>query len=190
MASPTTESDSVALAALVARAGRGEEEAWRELIDRYARRVGALVRSRTGSRELAEEITQSVFVTLAEHLGNGRYIEQGRFESWLFRIAMNRLRDERRQNRRKPATLDGVALPAAPADREENDDSIEQLRLAVARLPRADQEIIAMRHHAELDFKTIADLLQEPLGTVLARHHRALRKLRSMLAPLEKGERS
>lgn len=190
MPSPTTEPDSVADAALVARAARGEDDAWRALIGRYARRVAGLIRSRTGSAELAEEITQSVFVTVAEHLGSGRYVEQGRFESWLFRIAMNRLRDEKRRNRRKAGSLEGVTL-AAPGEREKTDEgSLKALRSAIGRLPEADREIIAMRHHAQLEFRTIAELLNEPLGTVLARHHRALKKLRSLLSPPDKGGQS
>lgn len=189
MPSPTAESDTVADAALVARAAGGDDDAWRALINRYARRVAGLMRSRTGDPDLAEEITQSVFVTVAEHLGSGRYVEQGRFESWLFRIAMNRLRDERRRNRRRPERLDG-RLISSEATVDRDSDAADALRAAIARLSDSDREIVAMRHHAQLEFRTIAELLHEPLGTVLARHHRALKKLRAMLTPTEEGESS
>ncbi len=190
MTSPKTEFDTGAVAALVARAGRGDEDAWRELVRQYARRVAALVRSRSGNPDLAEEITQSVFVTVAEHLGSGRYVEQGRFESWLFRIAMNRLRDERRRERRSPMALNELEPSESTPAKHDDPAAIEQLRHAVSQLSETDQEIIAMRHHAQLEFKTIAELLKEPLGTVLARHHRALKKLRSMLAPQDEGDRA
>src|SRR5690606_35205157 len=97
------------LPALLKAAGKGDDRAWRRLIDLYARRIYALARSRLGAgrHELAEEITQSVFATVATKLGNdheeaeggggGAYAEQGKFESWLFRIAMNRIRDEVRR---------------------------------------------------------------------------------------------
>lgn len=191
--------------ALVARAMRGDEGAWRELIERYARRVYALLKSKVGRDDIAEEITQSVFVTLSEQLAHGRYTEIGRFESWLFRIALNRLRDERRRNRRfqqwwksaarmqapthTPPSLSKTDATLAGTTRshglEFDCDDVGRLRLALNRLSDADREIISLRHHASLEFKVIADMLGEPLGTVLARHHRALKKLRSMLAPAE-----
>ena len=55
--------------------------------------AGGGSRRRSEGCELAEEITQSVFVTVASKLVGGGYTEQGRFESWLFRVAMNRIRD-------------------------------------------------------------------------------------------------
>jgi RNA polymerase sigma-70 factor (ECF subfamily) len=54
---------------------------------------------------------------------------------------------------------------------------VARLHAGLARLPEADQRIIHLRHVAGLSFKQIADLLEQPLGTVLARQHRALKKL-------------
>src|SRR4029453_13448356 len=82
------------IAGRLAAAGRGDETAWREVIARYGRRVYALAKSRCQRGDVAEEVTQSVFATVASKLGSGGYTEQGRFESWLFRVAMNRIRDE------------------------------------------------------------------------------------------------
>lgn len=180
MKAPNPDSDSFQLADVVAQAIAGDEAVWRELIERYSRRIYALIKSRTGRDEIAEEVTQSVFVTVAEHLGSGRYAEQGKFESWLFRIAMNRLRDERRRAKRSRTQrsdfLERVA--PTPADPQDESEQLVQLRAALGRLSEPDQEIIRLRHHADLEFRTIAELLDEPIGTVLARHHRALKKLR------------
>jgi len=171
---------------LLERAASGDQAAWRELIELFSPRVFALARSRVGSPSAAEEVTQSVFVTVATKLGQGQYQEQGRFEPWLFRIAMNRIRDEIRRVSRHavasdPETFDhhpGDWLdPGADPDRPE----LDRLRDAVGSLNPADQEIIHLRHHAQLSFKQIASLLDEPVGTLLARHHRALSKLRAML---------
>ena len=60
------------VSALVARASRGDEDAWADLIARYARRVYALARARSFSPDDAEEITQSVFVTIASKLRSCR----------------------------------------------------------------------------------------------------------------------
>ena len=74
------------------RAAAGDEIAWREIVETWSPRVFGLIRAQCGNVDLAEEITQSTFCTVVERIG--RYSEVGRFESWLFRIAMNRLRDD------------------------------------------------------------------------------------------------
>ncbi len=179
------------LPALLRSAGLGDDRAWRDLIGLYSGRVFALVRSRVSRPDLAEEITQSVFVTIATKLNSeatsagGGYSEQGRFESWLFRIAMNRVRDEVRRLKRHAVATDPDLLndasdqsrtktSAAPAD-------LSALRLAMGQLSESDREVIELRHHAGLSFAQMADTLQEPLGTLLARHHRALRKLKELM---------
>ena len=166
----------------LAQAARGDEAAWRDLVDVYARRVFALIRSKGIGADLAEELTQSVFATCAAKLTGGGYDEMGRFEAWLFRIAINRVRDEARRRTRQadptdPAHFGGVASTAAA----EADAPLASLRGAIDTLPERDQEVLHLRHHAQMSFKQIAELLSEPVGTLLARHHRALQKLRTIL---------
>jgi RNA polymerase sigma-70 factor (ECF subfamily) len=178
------------VAALLEAASGGDERAWRSIIDLYGRRVYALAKSRCGRHDLAEEITQSVFVTVAAKLGgrdaggSGEYLEMGRFESWLFRVAMNRIRDEMRRLKRHAEPTDPAALrcagAAAPPDAGAADD-LARLRDAITRLSDADREVVELRHHAGLSFRQMADMLDEPIGTLLARHHRALRKLKTLL---------
>ena len=172
-------------AGILAAAAGGDQRAWREVIRRYSRRVYALVYSKCLRSDLAEEITQGVFVTVAEKLGSGGYAEQGKFEPWLFRIAVNRVRDEvRRQKRRgaraDPGELDRVESPAIPAE-STDPRSLAALRVALEALGEADREVIHLRHHAGLSFRQMVDVLDEPMGTLLARHHRALRKLRAAI---------
>ena len=88
----------------VARAAGGDAAAWRSLVEAYSGRVYGLMVHHCGDRDLAEELTQAAFVKVYEKLGDpsgtggaGGYEEQGRFEAWLFRIAMNKLRDEMRR---------------------------------------------------------------------------------------------
>ena len=172
--------------ALVAEAAAGDEAAWEALVSCYARRVYAMAWSRLRDADAAEEITQSVFATLAVKLRDGRYEEQGRFEPWLFRITMNRVRDEARRRRRRPeAPLEfasGVpAPPSADGPTGGDGDRLADLRRALGRLDERDREIIELRHHGQLAFAQIADLLGEPMGTVLARHHRALKKIKTLM---------
>lgn len=175
-----------ALAALLAAAAGGDEVAWRGIVDTYVSRVFALIRSQCGDSDLAEEITQSTFCTVAAKLRE--YQEVGRFESWLFRIAMNRLRDEMRRRKRHASPMEEVPMatlaanPAVPSEQRGADAATAKvLREAIGSLNEADREIINLRHVGGLSFKQLADALNEPLGTLLARHHRALKKLRDYL---------
>lgn len=209
------------LPGLLRDASAGDEDAWRAIVDLYARRVYALARSRLGGNgragggaggvgvgrgkasrgsalsafdqghDAAEEVTQSVFVTIASKLGQGAYTEQGRFESWLFRVAMNRIRDEVRRLRRHadptdPEHFTSIADAGSPAIgaaiEDEQSSGVRHLRLAMARLSDADREVVELRHHAGMSFKQMAEMMNEPLGTLLARHHRALRKLKELIS--------
>lgn len=180
------------LAGLLEQAVAGDQEAWRRIVGLYWRRVFALARSRLRNYGIAEEVTQSVFVTVATKLSHGQYAERGKFEPWLFRVAVNRIRDQvRAMQRGATATEEGVldARAGAPEDGGEraqvSERAMIELRRALVMLGEADRQVIELRHHAGLSFAAMAELLDEPLGTLLARHHRALKKLRSMMAGVE-----
>ena len=179
------------LETLLRRAATGDETAWRTLVESYTPRVFGLIRAQCGNAELAEEITQSTFCTVAAKLGG--YTESGRFESWLFRIAMNRLRDEMRRRKRQAITVEDEPLGrmAAGSDEPPADDreDLDALRRALGRLGESDRRVVHLRHHAGMSFKQIAELLDQPLGTVLARHHRALQKLRELMGGSEEESR-
>lgn len=188
------------------------EDAWRSIVERYSPRVFGLLVRQCGDRELAEEITQATFFKVVQNLE--KYNEQGRFEPWLFRIAMNRLRDEMRRRKRQAKTIDmspgagadsgtpggkGGSQWAAvqhkvvdhhavenrddedPAEKISRAEQVERLRAAIASMSEADRQIIHLRHTAGMSFAEIAESLEQPLGTVLARGHRALAKLKKLM---------
>ncbi len=168
------------------RAAGGDETAWRDIVEAYSPRVFGLIRAQCGSTDLAEEITQSTFCTIVERIG--RYSELGRFESWLFRIAMNRLRDEMRRRKRQANPVEtealvGLAGAGDPVEGPGSDSGdLTALQAALDHLSEADRRVVHLRHFTGLSFARIAEILGEPLGTVLARQHRALKKLRQHLA--------
>ncbi|VAX37676.1 hypothetical protein MNBD_PLANCTO03-1832 [hydrothermal vent metagenome] len=184
---PRPSEGSFDLIGVVRAARQGDEQAWGLLVGEYGPRVFALARSRLRDPDMAEEVTQSVFATIAIKLREGTYDEHGKFEPWLFRIAMNRVRDVIRKAKRERAegrlrlAASAEAVADALADDRATPEAIEGLRAVVEDLSGPDREIIELRYHAGLSFRQIADLLEEPVGTLLARHHRALRKLRAML---------
>ncbi len=168
------------------RAAAGDEAAWRDIVETYSPRVFGLIRAQCGSMDLAEEITQSTFCTIVERIG--RYSELGRFESWLFRIAMNRLRDEMRRRRRHANPVETEALiglagaaDGPPESPPPGSEELAALEEALGRLSDSERRVVHLRHFTGLSFARIAEILGEPLGTVLARQHRALKKLRQHL---------
>jgi RNA polymerase sigma-70 factor (ECF subfamily) len=192
------------------QAAQGDADAWRTLVQSYTPRVYGLLVNQCRDKELAEELTQATFVKVVRKLDDG-YEESGRFDAWLFRIAMNGLRDEMRRRKRQATPTDmgpaassgrdeqargwsaaqqsvisgGPAPATDPADAVIKAEQIQRLHAAIGQLSEADQEIIHLRHSAGLSFAQIADTLGQPLGTVLSRGHRALGKLKKLMTENE-----
>lgn len=172
-------------------AARGDQSAWRCIVEEFSPRIFGLLKAQCKDPELAEELTQSVFVTLAQKLE--AYGEQGRFESWIFQVAMNRLRDEMRRRTRhaRPTAHESMeniegGVAGEYGYRSMDRDQAITLERALDELSPADREMIDLRHTAELSFKQISALLDEPVGTLLARHHRALGRLRESIERMQK----
>ena len=71
-----------------------------------------------------------------------------------------------------------VDLPWADMDRSEQ---TERLAEAMRQLPAGEREVILLRHYTDLSFREIAEVMGTPLGTALARGHRGLARLRTIL---------
>ncbi len=200
---------------LLVAAAAGDALAWEQLVRAYTGRVYGLLVRQCNNRELAEELTQETFVKLVQCLRKrdeaGGYDEQGKFEPWLFRVAMNCLRDEMRRKSRQAQAMDmspgaaasagdgdtasafaGVEASAAmrdqrndPQERASTAEQVTLMQAAVAKMSEKERQILHLRHTAGLSFAEIAEALQEPLGTVLSSAHRALAKLKKDLAYLE-----
>src|SRR5690606_29461816 len=169
--------------AVLMRAAEGDADAWATLVAAYSPRVFGLIVRQCADRDLAEEITQQTFVKLVAQLDRsdeeaGGYQEQGKFEAWLFRIAINALRDEMRRRGRHARPIDmsdaqsdeGEPTPwratnasrsevAEPWEQLSRQEQIVQLQQAVASLGEADREILHLRHTAGLSFPQIAQAL-------------------------------
>jgi len=184
--------DRAGLDEVYRRARRRDPDALNTLVETYGSRVFGLLYRLTGSRETAEDLLQETFLRVVRKIGD--YEHRGRFEAWLFRIAANLARDHARRARRRGqfATLEGLADddepgPGGPADRKQPGPDRRLMRLeagqrldaCLQRLTDAEREIILLRHFSGLSFREIADMLGVPLGTALARAHRALNRLRA-----------
>ncbi len=103
---------------LMARTAAGEEAAFRLLVDRWQRDVLAFLIHMTGSRDDAEDLAQETFVRVFRQAGN--YRAEGRFRSWLLRIAGNLARSRHRRRR---------LLKWLPLDTEKHDVASSPVRV-------------------------------------------------------------
>ncbi|MEP0842741.1 MAG: sigma-70 family RNA polymerase sigma factor [Phycisphaerae bacterium] len=188
--------DEAELADVIARARRQEPAAFDTLISAYSDRLYGFFYRLTGSRHDAEDLLQEVFIRVVRTIG--RYEHAGRFDGWLFRIAANLLRDRVRRSRRgKPSddhtgervgpepaeSLANRPDPAQddPASALQRAEATDRLQRAIDRLPPAEREVIMLRHFSQLPFREIAEMMDTPLGTALARAHRGLARLRELM---------
>jgi RNA polymerase sigma-70 factor (ECF subfamily) len=89
---------------LIARARRGEDEAFRLIFDRYGRPIISFIYDMVGHRDLAEELTQETFVRAFRSLKSLR--EETKLSTWLFGIAKNVARESLRAKIRKNQEVD------------------------------------------------------------------------------------
>jgi RNA polymerase sigma-70 factor (ECF subfamily) len=166
--------------ALVARLGRGDEDALRALHRRYAALVFT-VASRFVDAATAEEVAQDVFVTLwkkHETFDPAR----GSLKSWLVQIARRRALNELRRKEGRDQHSDEL-LAQLSDDALEPDEAQwlahrrEVVRAAVDALPAAQRQALSLAFFDELTHDQIASALHTPLGTTKTRIRLALRRL-------------
>jgi RNA polymerase sigma-70 factor (ECF subfamily) len=148
----------------------------------YRRLVGQLT-AVTGSRAEAEDVVQEAFVRALAH--RGRLQELDRPEAWLRTVATNIARTRWRRRHRFARLLPVLAGP--PAADPPPDLAPERLALleALATLPLAQREAIALHHLADLPVAEVAETLGVPVGTVKARLSRGRAALGVLLTDPE-----
>jgi RNA polymerase sigma-70 factor (ECF subfamily) len=180
------------LAELIGRAQGRDPEAFDRIIDAYGPRLFGYLYRLTGSREDAEDLLQETFLRVVRMIAD--YAHDGRFDAWIFRIATNLARDRGRRASRGPRLvgLDDGQGDAAwvadqdagrrhPADGMSLSEEVDALQQALARLSAAEREVVMLRHFSQLTFAEVSEVMGTPLGTTLARGHRALGKLREWM---------
>ena len=186
-------------AELLDRCRRGEAEAWNELFDRHYGAAGRFV-FQLGfdfTREDVEEICQEVFLTVIKSLNS--FQGNCQFQTWLFRIALNRARDYRqRQHAAKRGggqiTLSlhnddpdtGFAIdPPSPLPGPDlallNSEKLSVVGQSLEHLGGPCQEIIELRYFGDLSYEEIARELNLNQKTVSSRLSKCLDKLESIL---------
>ena len=169
---------------LVARAQAGDQTAFRELYRQHAGRVYALCLRLTGNSGDAEERTQDVFVRLWDKLRSFR--GESAFSSWLHRLSVNVVLNERRTTMRREQRVmptedpENVGAQHAAPVRDSSGLKID-LERAIAELPDGAREVFVLFDIEGYGHAEIAALVGIAEGTSKAQLFRARRLLREKL---------
>jgi RNA polymerase sigma factor (sigma-70 family) len=177
---------------LVARCRTGDEEAWRQLVERFSRYVYAIcVQVYRLPDHDADDVFQEVFSRVYERLGQLRSDDAVR--PWIAQLTRNCCVDRLRSGARYE--------PTEQLDEGEADETLEQLeeawavRQLLAELPENCREILDRFFARDESYRTIGEELDLPAGTIASRISRCLAQLREraegrMGAPTSSGGRS
>ncbi len=176
---------------LVHRASAGDTEAFSELVNRYQNRVFHLAFSFTRDRAAADDLAQEIFLKAYLALPGFRW--KAEFSTWLYRLAVNHIKDYLRKMRRKAlreAPLEeaqGHILLDDKDDKQEEEAVMEKrkqlLAKVMATMPEKYRIVLTLRDVEGLAYEEIASLLGTSLGTVDSRLHRARKLLREKMEP-------
>ena len=169
----------------------GNRSAISQLIERHSRRVLDYIRMMVKDSDLAKDIMQETFIKAVRVIDSGRYIDNGKFLSWILRIAHNQVIDRfraQKQNRTLNESEAGydVLGTIRIAENSIEDDMISaqidsDVRRLVDQLPEEQREVVMMRYYSGLSFKEIAEQTDVSINTALGRMRYALINLRRMI---------
>lgn len=170
----------------------GNDIAIEKLINRHRTKVFTYIVLVVKNQQLAEDIFQDTFIKVIRSLVDGKYKDNGRFVSWVIRIAHNLIID----HFRKEKQINTLSNDDYEADifnsKKFSDQNIEDLmikdqitndvRQLVDELPEEQKQVILLRHYGGLSFKEIAEQTDVSINTALGRMRYALINLRKLLA--------
>jgi RNA polymerase sigma-70 factor (ECF subfamily) len=170
---------------------RGEADAFRTLFESHKDKVYSIALRYAGDSAAAMDITQDTFLKLMERIGQFR--GESSFDSWLYRLVVNRCLDHRRRERRLlplvEQLFDSFRAPQTTALEELLRDEMQQeVQAVVAKLPPEQRMVVVLRYTEGLSYEEIADVLQCSRGTVASRLNRAHKFLERRLTALKRGQ--
>lgn len=148
----------------------------------HANRLKAFLFGLLRNRTLVEEALQATF---AKALTHGGGVQSGSEKAWLFQVAFNEAMALRRSREIQNRSLEQLNTQAGASAEPDEDflrwETVQQVREALASLPKEQQDVVQQRIYENKTFQKIADDLQLPLGTVLTRMRLALKRLQQTL---------
>ena len=188
---PTPTEDSGLVAATLA----GDPQAFETLVERYQTRLFGLVRHYTRNPSEVEDIVQETFLKAYSRLGS--FQQSSAFFTWLYRIAVNTILDQKKRRSRSPIQPMGEhdephrpsdeateRLTVRPDAQLERDEIATITHRVLEDLPDIFRTVLVMREFEGLAYQQIADVLEISIGTVESRLFRARARFKQRLLQL------
>ena len=170
---------------------QGDRSAISTLIDKHSRRVRDYIRMMVKDNDVSDDIFQDTFIKVVKTIDEGRYSDNGKFLSWVLRIAHNKVIDYFRAQKQAPSVSESssgydILGTMRFAERTVEDkiiaDQIDtDIKSLVDLLPDEQREVVLLRYFSGLSFKEIAEQTGVSINTALGRMRYALINLRKMI---------
>jgi RNA polymerase sigma-70 factor (ECF subfamily) len=176
-------------AQLLARFAAGEEDAFREIVNRYKNSLYAFLKRFLSHQDIIDDVFQETFLQLFNSMES--YDTSRPLRPWLFTIAANKAKDALRKKQRKGAMSIGTVADSQemsfedmlntlssdetmPYDELERGETASKVRKIVAEMPENLREILVLAYFNRFSYKQMAQILSIPIGTVKSRLHTAV----------------
>jgi RNA polymerase sigma-70 factor (ECF subfamily) len=176
---------------LVKRFVQGDEPSIEVLINRHKNKVFTYIILIVKNQQLAEDIFQDTFIKVIRSLKEGKYKDNGKFVSWVIRIAHNLTIDHFRKEKQIGTFSNDDYETDIFNSRKLADSTIEdilvenqivrEVKLLIEELPEDQKQVILLRHYGGLSFKEIAEQTGVSINTALGRMRYALINLRKLI---------
>ena len=176
---------------LVEMFANGNNQAFDILLERHKDRVYDYILLIVRNREMAEDIFQETFMRAIMTIKQGRYMENGKFSSWICRIAHNQIIDIYRRERNEKTVSneeyeeqdlfnDAKLCEENIEDKMVREQVLQDVNNLMLHLPDEQREVVYMRYYQDLSFKEIADITGVSIITALGRMRYAVMNMRRM----------
>jgi RNA polymerase sigma-70 factor (ECF subfamily) len=170
---------------------KGEQSCFEQLIHRHKNKVFSYISLYIRDKALVEDIFQDTFLKVIQSVKAGRYSDNGKFLSWVMRIAHNLIIDHFRRLKQVNTISNDNYESDLFNSKSLADDNIEDhmikkqihkdVRNIINNLPDDQREVIILRHYSGLSFKEIAEITDVSINTALGRMRYALINMRKIM---------
>ena len=179
-------------AQLIVKVAQGDHAAFGRLYDRFSTPLYSLALKMLANEAEAQDLLQEVFLSVWNKAG-AFHADRGSAFAWIVSQMRNRAIDRIRSRRRRGELLEAHAPDLEPsgsattssADNCEVSERAREVRSAMGQLTDDQRQVLRLAYFEGLTQVEIAEELEEPLGTIKARAHRGLARLRSILRGLD-----
>ncbi|GAF02363.1 RNA polymerase sigma factor [Saccharicrinis fermentans] len=169
----------------------GQEDCLHVLMSRHKNKIYSYILMMVKQQELAEDVFQDTFIKVLQNLKRGKYVENGRFPSWVMRIAHNLIIDFYRKQKHMQVVSNDAnnydLLNSAKYSEANVEDKMVYSQVLtevvelLEQLPDKQKEVVRLRHFMGLSFKEIAEETGVSINTALGRMRYALINMRAMV---------